>query len=64
VQEPAAAESVPRTGHAGVDAVLDDVEVLDGRPPADQVPVFEAAHDRLRDLLAGAGDPGPQPAQD
>jgi hypothetical protein len=47
-----------------VDAVLGDVEDLDGRPPADQVAGFEAAHDRLRELLSGAGDPAPQPARD
>ena len=64
MQEPAAAEPVPRTGHAGVDAVLGDIEALDGRPSADQVAGFEAAHDRLRELLSGAGDPAPQPVRD
>jgi hypothetical protein len=47
---------VVATGHAGVDDVLSTLEGLEGAPVAEHVPVFEAAHDRLRSTLANAGD--------
>jgi hypothetical protein len=46
----------PATGDGRVDAVLASLSDLDDRPVAEHVPVFEDAHDRLRDALARAGD--------
>jgi sirohydrochlorin ferrochelatase len=42
-----------------VDAVIDSLADLDGRPVGEHVAVFEVAHDRLRDALAEAGDDSP-----
>ena len=50
---PASSET---TGHADVDAVLASLADLEGRPVAEHVAVFEAAHDRLRSALADAGN--------
>jgi hypothetical protein len=44
------------TGHDAVDEVLGSLERLDGRPVAEHVAVFEAAHEGLRVALADAGD--------
>lgn len=44
-----------RTGVEEVDAVLDSVDALEGRPVDEHVAVYEEAHERLR----GALDPGP-----
>ena len=44
-----------RTGVADVDAVLEAVEGLEGRPLEEHVAVFEDAHGRLRRAL---DDPG------
>jgi hypothetical protein len=44
-----------RTGVADVDAVLESVEGLEGRPLEEHVAVFEDAHGRLRRAL---DDPG------
>lgn len=44
-----------RTGVADVDAVLEAVEELEGRPLEEHVAVFEDAHGRLRRAL---DDPG------
>lgn len=44
------------TGHPVVDEVLADLRDLGERPVAEHVEVFESAHERLRDALAGAGD--------
>ena len=52
---PGRPEPAPRTGVPDVDAVLDDVEALEGRPPAEHVAVFEDAHERLRRALEGTG---------
>lgn len=59
VPEETAAESQEfaepvRTGVEEVDAVLDAVDALDGRPVDEHVAVYEDAHERLR----GALDPG------
>ena len=54
---PSAAAEV--TGHPAVDDVLRSLDGLDGLPPADRVPVIEAAHDRLRSALADAGNEQP-----
>ena len=53
------APTVPPTGHAGVDEVLASLEGLESTPVADQVPVFEAAHETLRSALADAGNDNP-----
>lgn len=50
------AVAVERSGHADVDAVLDSLGALEGTPVAEQVAVFEAAHDKLRAALADAGN--------
>ena len=44
-----------RTGLPAVDAVLDQVEAVGDLPVADQVAIFESAHDELRRAL----DAGP-----
>ncbi|HJQ04162.1 MAG TPA: hypothetical protein VJ872_01865 [Nocardioides sp.] len=44
------------TGIASVDAVLDLVAGLDGRPLAEHVAVFEDAHSRLRSALDAQPD--------
>jgi len=51
--QPPAAE---RTGHAGVDEVLESLDSLDDVPVNEQVAVFEAAHEKLRAALADAGN--------
>lgn len=43
------------TGHPDVDAVIGTLADLDDRPVAEHVAVFEAAHERLRGVLADAG---------
>lgn len=43
------------TGHPLVDEVLASLDDLEHQPVADHVPVFEAAHLRLREALS---DPG------
>lgn len=59
--EPAEGAELPeagdpvRTGVADVDAVLEAVEELEGRPLEEHVAVFEDAHGRLRRAL---DDPG------
>ena len=45
-----------RTGHPAVDEVLGSIETLDDIPVAEQVAVFEAAHEKLRAALADAGN--------
>ena len=49
-------EDVIRTGNPVVDEVLSSLDALDRAPLPSHVPVFEAAHDRLRSALADAGD--------
>ncbi len=49
----------PRTGVAGVDAVVDDVAALDARPLEEHGEVFEDAHERLRRALDDTHDTGP-----
>ncbi len=49
----------PRTGVAGVDAVVDDVAALDAKPLEDHVEVFEDAHERLRRALDDTHDTDP-----
>lgn len=39
------------TGDPRVDAVLEDLDALHDLPVADHAPVFEQAHDRLREAL-------------
>ena len=48
------------TGHPLVDEVVSSLERLADLPVADHLAVYEAAHDRLREALAGTRDaPGP-----
>ena len=47
-----------RTGVADVDAVLEAVEELEGRPLEEHVAVFEDAHGRLRRALDDPGTSG------
>lgn len=51
-----AAAGTERTGNPAVDSVLDSLDHLDGRPVAEHVAVFEAAHDKLRSALSDAGN--------
>lgn len=60
------------TDNAEVDAVLRSLEGLEHRPLAEQVAVFEAAHEALRAALSDAGRqpapgngpyPGPRPSR-
>jgi hypothetical protein len=55
------AEPVEPTGHPAVDGVLESLEGLDDIPVAEQVPVFESAHETLRSALADAGNEQPTP---
>jgi hypothetical protein len=43
--------SEQETGHSRVDEVLRSLAVLDERPVAEHVAVFEAAHSALREAL-------------
>jgi hypothetical protein len=52
----ATAPDAEPTGHPAVDEVLASLARLEDRPAAEHVEVFEAAHERLRGALAGAGD--------
>jgi hypothetical protein len=52
----------PRTGHDDVDAALAALDGLEQRPLDEQAPALEQAHERLRAVLAGAGDATPGPA--
>lgn len=52
-QAPVDAEA---TGHAEVDAVIASLDGVEELPVADQVRVFEAAHESLRAALADAGN--------
>lgn len=45
------------TGHPEVDAVLRALDDLSGSPVEEHVAVFEAAHERLRDVLSDAATP-------
>ena len=47
------------TGHPVVDEVLASVDGLEHRPVGEHVAVFEAAHGRLRESLAGANHATP-----
>ena len=49
-------EHSERTGNPLVDEVLDSLDRLDGRPVEEHVPVFEAAHEKLRRALSEAAD--------
>jgi hypothetical protein len=51
-----ATTTVELTGHDAVDEVLGSLDGLEGRPVAEHVAVFEAAHEALRAALAEAGD--------
>jgi hypothetical protein len=46
------------TGHPVVDEVIASLTALDGLPVEQHAAVFEAVHDRLRGVLADAGDNG------
>jgi hypothetical protein len=46
-------------GHAAVDEVLADLDRLEETPVHEHVATFEAAQERLRALLADAGDQSP-----
>lgn len=52
----AAAAAPERTGVPEVDAVLDEVEGLDGTPVDEHVAVFERAHEQLRRALDARPD--------
>ena len=56
IDEPqqAAAGDPARTGVPAVDAVLETVESLGGRPLEEHASVFESAHDQLRRALDAA----------
>ena len=49
------ADEPVRTGLDRVDAVVRDVEGLDGRPVEEHVAVFERAHEELRAALDPSG---------
>ena len=57
--EAGVAEEAVRTGVDEVDAVLESVEGLEGRPVDEHVAVFEDAHDRLRGALDGRAADAP-----
>ena len=45
------------TGDAAVDAVVASLRGLDELPVSEHVAVFERAHESLRQVLSGAGEP-------
>jgi hypothetical protein len=49
------------TGDAQVDAVVMSLRGLDQLPVSEHVAVFERAHESLRQVLSGAGEPAPAP---
>ena len=49
------------TGDEAVDAVVASLRGLDELPVAEHVAVFERAHESLRQVLSGAGEPSGQP---
>ena len=56
----ASGQSRPETGTTGdetVDAVVASLRGLDDLPVAEHVAVFEQAHESLRRVLSGAGEP-------
>ena len=53
---PSRTGDVESTGHAVVDEVLRSLDGVGARALEEQVPMFEAAHARLRAVLADAGD--------
>lgn len=56
--EPAQDSTEPETtGDEAVDAVVASIRGLDDLPVAEQVAVFERAHESLRQVLSGAGEP-------
>jgi hypothetical protein len=46
------------TGHPAVDEVIRSLQGLEARPVSEHVAVFEVAHESLRGVLSGAGEPG------
>lgn len=59
VGQEAQSSAAERTGNPSVDEVLASLDTLDGTPVAEQVAVFEAAHEKLRAALADAGNEPP-----
>ena len=55
-----ATEPGVRTGVTVVDDVLGTLEGLDDLPVEEHLPIFEAAHEQLREALDGA-EPSPEP---
>ena len=45
------------TGDEAVDAVVASLRALDDLPVSEHVAVFERAHESLRQVLSGAGEP-------
>jgi hypothetical protein len=54
VAQPTESES---TGDEAVDAVVSSLRGLDALPVSEHVAVFERAHESLRQVLSGAGEP-------
>jgi hypothetical protein len=48
---------LPTTGDDAVDAVVATLRGLDDLPVSEHVAVFERAHESLRQVLSGAGEP-------
>jgi hypothetical protein len=56
--EPAQDATEPETtGEEAVDAVVASLRGLDDLPVSEHVAVFERAHESLRQVLSGAGEP-------
>ncbi len=51
------------TGDEAVDAVVASLRGLDDLPVSEHVAVFERAHESLRQVLSGAGEPAVQVSQ-
>ena len=60
--ESATRPSRETTGDEAVDAVVASLRGLDDLPVSEHVAVFEQAHESLRQVLSGAGEPRPGPA--
>jgi hypothetical protein len=55
--EPVQLTEPETTGDPAVDAVVASLRGLDDVPVAEHVTVFERAHESLRQVLSGAGEP-------
>ena len=59
VSDPSSPVEPETTGDESVDGVVASLRGLDDLPVSEHVAVFERAHESLRQVLSGAGEPAP-----